>query len=99
MLIVRYGCAVSGFTLHAPVSAQGIECRACPVPHPMPQIPKFGPIPGTKYVEEADSPKVVITFRLTRDVAGQLDAQRGDVPRSTWIRTQLEELLDQKVAG
>lgn len=42
------------------------------------------------------SEPVPISFRWHKDFVARIDAARGDVPRSTWVRRAIEERLQRE---
>ena len=58
------------------------------------EIPAYGPVPG-KFTKEAregvPANTVVVTTRMSSELAAQLDESRGHQPRSEWLRNLVEQ--------
>jgi len=99
MLITRYACNACGHTLYAPVELF-LTCPACEsdtgdVVQLVP-IKKFGPVPGFSPRVPADEKlKIILQTRLSQGISDRVDAVRGQLSRSEWLRARLVDWLDE----
>lgn len=82
--VKRYGCTACFESFYA------VEVEPCPVcGGDSEPIPTYGPVPGKftkKNTTGQDAHAVILTLRLSQDVADRVEAMRGDEKRSAWLR-------------